>query len=128
MVDKLIATDKEVLAMLTTTPSHVWGWPDLGKIETNYQADLVIAKADGPRDNFSELNPQDIILVLHQGEIRLFDEVLHKQLVNAGCSMENFHRIYLNGAYKYVQGDLPGLIRDIRRHSKSAEFPVTIPN
>lgn len=128
MNDKAVTTDEEVFAMLTTTPSSVWGWPDLGKIEPDCQADVVVAKANGTGNNFSAINPEDIMLVLHQGEIRLFDEILYQQLVCANHKIENFHKINLNGTCKYVYGNLPGLIEEIRGYFKSAEFPITIPN
>jgi len=63
------------------------------------------------------------LLVIHQGKIRLFDEDLLGQL---GKLKEGFSQIYINGVCKYVQGDLPGLMADIRKYQPSTNFPESI--
>ncbi len=59
-----------------------------------------------------------------KGNIRLFDETLLPQLKQVGVS--NFSKIYINGACKYVQGDLPGLMEKIRGYHREVEFPASI--
>jgi len=63
------------------------------------------------------------LLVIHKGEIRLFDEELLGQLDGL---KEGFSKIYINGVGKYVQGDLPGLMAEIRKYQPDADFPKNI--
>jgi len=89
-------------------------------------ADLVVAKKPTDRagfDAFYAITPADLLLVIHQGEIRLFDEKLLEQLVNI---KGNFSKIYINGVCKYVQGNLSSLIADIRKYHPNANFPKNI--
>ncbi len=75
-------------------------------------------------DGFYALNPEDILLVLHKGSVRLFDESMLSQL---GSSFKNFYPVSISGSTKYVQGNLPGLRNDILQHFLRAEFPFTLP-
>ena len=74
-------------------------------------------------DAFYAITPADLLLVIHQGAIRLFDEGLLEQL---GEIKKGFSKIYINGAFKYVQGYLPGLMADIRKFHPHAGFPKSI--
>jgi len=38
----------------------------------------------------------------------------------------NFSKICVDGVTKYVQGDLPGLIANIRKYHPKANFPASI--
>jgi cytosine/adenosine deaminase-related metal-dependent hydrolase len=121
-------SDRGLLDMLCRIPAKTWGFDHCGSIEAGRQADLVIA--DGPdkmtgMDRFYSLNPQDLLLVLHKGNIRLFDISLLEQLSAAGFSGTGFSKILVNGKMKYVEGDLPGLMRDIRKYCPSVKFPVS---
>jgi hypothetical protein len=48
-----------------------------------------------------------------------------KPLQEAGFSCTGFSRIRINGNTKYVQGDLPALMQQIRRHHPATDFPVS---
>jgi cytosine/adenosine deaminase-related metal-dependent hydrolase len=117
-------TDEELLDALTGTAAAVWDFPMLGKIATGYQADLVIMKGRNIDGVFAG-NPKDILLVIHRGKIRLFDAGLAGQLVAGGYSIGEFSAVQVGGSVKYVQGDLPGLIREIARYDPEAELPVS---
>ena len=71
-------TDGELFNMLTTTPAQVWGLKNYGAIKKDHVADIVIA--ENKNDSFFDLNPENILLVLKNGEIKLFDEKLLSQL------------------------------------------------
>ncbi len=124
-----IVTDNELYKMLTVTAAKVWNLPGCGKIESGYSADIVVAKQKPGLDGFGAfyaLNPEDILLVTHKGNIRLFDAGLLEQ-VNKNCNLiGNFSKIVINGAVKYVYGDVPGLMRQIRGHYNAVNFPVAI--
>jgi len=70
------------------------------------------------------VKPRDILLVLHKGNIRLFDESLHDQLSNLAWPQKDFYPIDIDGKIKYLQGDLPGLMREIQTYHPDASFPV----
>jgi len=43
-------------------------------------------------------------------------------------NIRDFSRVYINGIGKYVQGDLPGLMENIRKYQPAAEFPISVTN
>jgi len=120
------ATDEELYNMLNKNASTTWQLT-CGEIAAGKDADMVVAKIKNSKDDFNAfflLDPADLQLVIHKGNIRLFDEKLLPQLKI--LDLNNFSKIYTTGACKYVQGDLPGLMAKIREHNPSIEFPVSI--
>ena len=121
-----LLSETSLFNALTKTAATTWQL-NSGEISTGKTADLVVAKAPVdklPIDAFFEVAPADILLVIHQGNIRLFDESLLSQLNTIDLS--GFSKIKVNGAIKYVQGDLPGLMQEIRAYNDSVTFPVSI--
>ncbi|HSZ84510.1 MAG TPA: amidohydrolase family protein [Puia sp.] len=116
--------DKELFNMLTETPAQVWGLKNHGAIKKDYVADIVIA--ENKNDSFSELNPENILLVFKDGEIKLFDEKLTVQLQQNNFNKNNFRSISINDSKKYVHGNLPELISEVKKYYPEAEFPVNV--
>jgi len=119
-------TDEELCNTVGTNASTVWQLP-CGEIAPGKDADLVIANLAGGESNFNTffgVNPKDILLVIHKGNIRLFDEKLLPQLKI--LNLDNFSKFYIKGACKYVQGDLPGLMEKIWEYNPSVDFPVSV--
>ena len=115
-------TDKELLDAVTATAAGVWGM-STGAIAENKAADIVVAKKKeglADMDNFFSLDPEDILLVICKGSIRLFDESLLNQL-----ELPGFNRVALNGTVKYVQGDLPALAQRIKHYYPGAILPFS---
>ena len=107
-----LVSDTELFAMLTTNPATVWGLKGSGKIAEQHTADIVIAKKNNVSNNldsFFSLNPEDILLILHNGEIKLFDSILLDKINDADCKVNNFSKIFIGESCKYVEGTLPGL-------------------
>ncbi|HEV2479992.1 MAG TPA: amidohydrolase family protein, partial [Puia sp.] len=120
--------DRTLWDMVTAEPARLWGLEDRGTIAGGCAADLVIAgrpRGSSGWDAVFGLAPGQILLVLHQGNIRLFDGCLLEQLRTFAYPVENFYPVVLAGKVKYVQGDLPGLMREIRRYHPDVLFPVT---
>jgi cytosine/adenosine deaminase-related metal-dependent hydrolase len=117
-------TDEELLDGLTGKAAAVWNFPMLGKVAAGYQADLVITKGKD-MDSLFAGNPTDILLVMHRGKIRLFDASLAGQLAAGGHKLAAYSPVLVGNNIKYVQGDLPGLIREIVRYDPGAELPVS---
>jgi len=118
-------TDKELLANLTINPAKVWG-TNSGIISPGNDADLVVARLKNEQNignSLFDVNPVDILLVVSKGNIRLFDEMLYSQLDSIDKSQ--FSKIRINNVYKYVYGNLPGLMRHIQTYHHHIQFPVT---
>ncbi|GLU51250.1 amidohydrolase family protein [Dyadobacter frigoris] len=119
-------TDSELYQSLTGTAADVWKL-NTGKITEGFDADLVVARQkrnDTDWDTFYNLNPEDILLVIHKGKIRLFDASLFEQLPN--LKSQWFSKIYLGDRIKYVQGDLADLVGEIKKYKPDASFPMRL--
>ena len=68
-----MVTDDELFEMLTTKPASVWGFSNKGPIEEGKVADIVVArkKMDSLWDSFYSIDPDDILLVVTGGRIRM---------------------------------------------------------
>jgi len=121
-----VLTPYELWHSLNVIPAAIWGF-DTGIIAPGYDADLVVAKT---KDNNYTVNdalsidPENILLVMHRGEIRLFDEMLYPQLSSINRSA--FSKVSLGNSYKYVYGDVPALVQNISRYYPEASFPIEI--
>jgi hypothetical protein len=121
-----LISDKALYYTLNQNAAATWKL-NCGDISAGKDADIVVAKIRREKagfDSFFALSPSEILLVIHQGNIRLFDEELLPQLKD--IDINNFSKIYINGACKYVQGDLPGLMKNIREHNPAVNFPVCL--
>jgi cytosine/adenosine deaminase-related metal-dependent hydrolase len=119
-----LLTDKELYDALTINAAKTWKL-NSGEIAEGKDADLVIAKAKNGLtndDTFFSTDPQDILMVIHKGNISLFDEELQAQL--KGIDPNNYSKIVINGARKYIKGDLPALMQKIKQFYPEASFPV----
>jgi cytosine/adenosine deaminase-related metal-dependent hydrolase len=120
-----LLTDNELYDAVTINAAQTWRL-NSGEIVQGKDADLVVSKRLTDRngfDAFYALTPADLLLVIHKGEIRLFDEELLEQLDNVTM---DFSKICINGICKYIQGNLPGLMADIRKYYPNANFPKSI--
>jgi cytosine/adenosine deaminase-related metal-dependent hydrolase len=123
-----LLTDKELIAAVSTSAAGIWKLNNTGTLREKHYADIVIAKnkntAANNTDNFFGLNSQDILLVISKGNIVLFDELLRVQLQY--ITITNYSRIFIKGSAKYVSGDLPLLIKEIKKYNPDCSFPIEI--
>jgi hypothetical protein len=121
-------TDTELFDALTQTAASIWKQNSIASIAVNKQADIVIANVNNKTgfDAFYSLNPEDIQLILHKGEILLFDEEIKNQLAATDISFTTFSKIIINGKVKYVYGDVPALVNEILSYYPEADFPISI--
>jgi len=123
-----LVSNTELFEMLTVNPATVWGM-HTGSLEKTMDADIVIASAENNSlDSFYSIKPDRILMVIHKGNIRLFDEGLYTQLRFPGFPFHDYSRIEINGVCKYVQGDLPRLIKEIKSYNSRASFPINLLN
>ncbi|WP_121810647.1 amidohydrolase family protein [Mucilaginibacter kameinonensis] len=119
-------TDHELYHSLTSLPAKIWQL-NTGSFIAGLDADIVIAKSNGKPSlqAFYDVTPDDILLVMHKGEILLFDESLYHQLT--GIISQSYNKILTGNSFKYIQGDIHGLIAEIKRYKPDAGFPVPYP-
>ncbi|SEN40434.1 Amidohydrolase family protein [Mucilaginibacter gossypiicola] len=119
-------TDHELYHSLTSLPAQTWKL-NTGSITAGLDADIVIAKANRKPglQAFYNVTPDDILLVMHKGEILLFDESLYHQLT--GMLTQNYSKVFTGTHFKYVQGNIHELIAEIKRYKPDADFPVPYP-
>jgi cytosine/adenosine deaminase-related metal-dependent hydrolase len=117
-----LLTDGELYDSLTINPAKVWKL-NSGKIAPGKTADIVIAKDKG---GFCTTECTDLLMVIHEGNIRLFDEEMYGQVCNGGIDVTAYTKVYLGDSCKYVQGDLPGLMGQIQQHHPAVQFPVSL--
>ena len=117
--------DKKLYATLNVNPARAWRL-NKGQIAVGKDADLVIVKSKNGYhglDAFFDTSPENILLVMHNGNIRLFDESLKAQRDKE--QLDGFSKIYVNGSCKHVQGNLPSLMEKIKGFNPNIQFPVT---
>ncbi|HEU4471339.1 MAG TPA: hypothetical protein VFR58_09660 [Flavisolibacter sp.] len=121
-----LADQKEIIDMVTSRAAAAWRVPGYNQ---ELPPDLVIARTGTGKaiDQFFKINPADILLVIQSGAIRLMDESLYDQLRPHGLPAQSLSKVMIDGRLKYVPGNLPSLIQEIRQYHQGALFPVQIP-
>lgn len=109
----------ELYASLTTNAAKVLQL-NTGTLQPGYEADIVVARSVG--NAWFNTKPADILLIIHKGVIRLFDESLYSQL--PPHHRTGFSKVALGDTHKYIYGDLPGLMTAIKHYHSSINFPV----
>lgn len=112
-------SEEDLLTMLTKAPALLWELDDRGELAVDKWADIVVIKANY---YLFSCNPEDILLVMHRGNIRMYDASIAAQLKAANG--HSFSKIRLNESTKFVQGDIQGLIKNIRSYYNGAIFPT----
>ena len=120
-------SDKELFDTLTTKAAAVWALAHKGSIQETNTADLVVVKRKeqlNSMDAFYAAEPADILLVIHRGEVQLFDDSLYDQ--SAGIAQNGFSTICINNSIKYVKGDLDVIVGEIKKYDPEMELPLTV--
>jgi len=120
-------SDEELLESLTSTAAAIWGLADRGRLEQGYRADLLIVKKQAGETLTEQIlmtRPENILMVVNAGRVKLFDESLFDQMHELPGSTNNFSSIIINGNKKYVEGNLPGLMNEIKKYHRQVSFPV----
>jgi hypothetical protein len=123
-----LVSDDELFAMTSSAAATLWGI-DTGELQAGKDADIIIAKTASGRASWNDvfgINPECMLLVLHKGNIRLFDGSLLPQLSNGQVDLNDFSRISINGKMKWVQGNLPALINRIKTYHPAVQLPKEI--
>jgi cytosine/adenosine deaminase-related metal-dependent hydrolase len=123
--DSNMVSNEELFDMLTKNPAGVWHL-NAGSLMPKMQADIVVTKRK--TGNFFDLDPEDILMVIRHGEIKLFDETILQKVNDSGIDTGVFSKIKLAGACKYIKGDLPALMDRIKEYYPAVVFPIQAGN
>ena len=124
-----LLSDEELYHSLNSTAAKIWNI-NTGDLCEGKNADIVIARRKGNSnalDSFYEVTPADLLLVMHEGSIRLFDQQLFEQLARH-LRGRHFSLIKINGVFKYIEGNLGELIELIGSYLPAFVFPVEVIN
>lgn len=121
-------TDEELLDMITDTPARLWN-VNKGRLQPKKDADIVVLKKKNKFFSTGDIfgsNPEDILLVVHKGQIRLFDKSLLPQFRTLPVNLFRYNQVNINEHTKFVEGNLPALIGEIRNYHPNIHFPVEV--
>jgi cytosine/adenosine deaminase-related metal-dependent hydrolase len=120
--------DSELFRMITSTPAKLWNLNN-GELKVGKDADIVVVKKKSGTSNWEDIfktNPEEILLVVNKGKIRMFDKAMYDQLMCLPLNLHRFSRLSLKGSIKFVEGDLPSLIAAIKSYNSSVNFPIEV--
>jgi cytosine/adenosine deaminase-related metal-dependent hydrolase len=120
-------SDEQLYDMVTARAASAWRL-NKGKIEQHASADIVVARM--PRntnswDDFYNINPRDLLLVMGKGMPALVDESVMKLMEKEYPLKENYTEVHINGTAKLIRGNARGLIREIHQYNPELQFPVS---
>jgi hypothetical protein len=120
----LLLHDTELYQSLNKNAAEIWDI-NTGDLSAGKDADLVIAKKKETDsfDSFFATNPADLLLVMHKGNIRLVDATLYPD-IRAYLKRKKYSLIKIGDSHKYIQGDLSGLMKIIKKYYPQAPFPI----
>jgi SAM-dependent methyltransferase len=115
-------TDDELIGALTANASRVWNLPNRGYIAPGAVADVVVARRrrGDQREAFFAINPEDILLVMKNGNIILLDSSLCSQ-VHLDVPLFN---VIVNGAEKLTAENYQGVATKLRSFLPSIPVPI----
>jgi cytosine/adenosine deaminase-related metal-dependent hydrolase len=120
--------DEELFAAVSSSPANTWH-QNTGLLRAGKDADIVVAASTQSSITWNELyqtNPQNILLLMVKGKIRLADESIFCQL--APQQYSSFTPVKLGSSVKFVEGDLPELMNSISSYYPDATFPCQAVN
>lgn len=114
-----MVTGDELLSMLTEAPADLWKTGDRGRLKTGKTADIIVIK---PGTRIFELRPDDILLVIHRGKIRLADVKItgNETLTGLPCS-----KVRMGDSVKQVQGHPFEIAQEIKNYYPALSIPFT---
>lgn len=121
-------TDNELFDMITGSPAKLWNL-NKGILQPKKDADIVVLKKKNKFFGMGDIfwaNPEDILLVVHKGQIRLFDKSLLPQLRAMPLNLFRYNQVNIQAHTKFVEGNLPALIGEIRNYNPNVHFPVEV--
>jgi len=119
--------DRELFAAITREAAIAWGRLDTGRVAPGHTADLVVArkKARDPWDAFFALTPEDILLVVKDGQVVLCDLSLGTALGTARLHPSG-SVVRLGATAKWVAEDVPEVLSRMREYGVESNLPIAV--
>ncbi len=121
-----LVSDEVLYNMVTTQAATVWGLTQRGTLLPGADADIVVARSQRKHtfhDSFFSVTPADIVLVIQNGIIRLYDKSLQTALADT-LVQTDYDAIVADGQVKYVQKGIRQLIQTISTNHPDVKLPV----
>ncbi len=115
--------DRELFAALTRNAAMAWDRRDTGCIAPGQIADVVVARkrARDRWDAFFSVTPEDILLVLRNGQVVLCD-----RSVDAIADRQDGSVVRIGSTAKWVAEDVSEILARMRHHGVASNLPVTV--
>ena len=118
-------SDEQLFESITASPGKLWR-TNAGELLPGRNADIVVIEKTPGKSGWDDVfttNPENILLVLHQDNIRMFDKSIASQVP---LNRKMFTPIIINGRVKYVEGNLAHLVNSIHRFKAGISFPFEL--
>lgn len=112
-----LLNDEDLFASVTKTASEVWGLKNCGKLCKGKIADIVIVKKKSCNlfDSFYQTEPEDILVILKNGRLVLFDESVKRTSSFITDELEKFNELSLNGKIKFINFDVARILKEVEK-------------
>jgi cytosine/adenosine deaminase-related metal-dependent hydrolase len=114
-------SDEELINSITALPGELLNIKDTGKIKVGCQADIVVVKkkSENNYEAFFSVEPEDILLIIRDGKIILFDELLEDE-----CAYLNYCKFKIRGSTKFADKEIVAIIKKLE--SYKVQIPLEL--
>jgi cytosine/adenosine deaminase-related metal-dependent hydrolase len=113
--------DEELINSITWLPGELLNVKVTGKIKNGYLADIVVVKKKNENnyDAFFNINPEDILLIIREGKVILFDESLENEF-----AFLNYDKFKIRSSRKFTTNEIVEVIK--RLEDYKVQLPLEI--
>ena len=113
--------DEELINSITALPGELLNIKDTGKIKVGYRADIVVVKkkSENNYEAFFDIEPEDILLIIRDGKIILFDELLEDE-----CAYLKYCKFKIRGSTKFTVKEIVAIIKKLE--SYKVQIPLEL--
>lgn len=121
-------TATEMLEALTINAATAWKIKNRGLLEEGKKADMIFFRKEFAieKEILRSYRADDILLVIAEGRVVLFDEILSSQFFPKIVVMDAFTRIQTGRHFKFVYGNLSKLAEETHSYNAAIPIPVNI--
>lgn len=109
-------SDEELFYSVTKTPAEYWKLDESGIISVGYKADIVISGKNSGSiyDSFYNTDPENILLILKNGKIILYDQSI-KDSLPFHITQNIFEALIINGKIKFIDYKITETLNSLRK-------------
>ncbi len=121
-----LMNDEELFSSVSNKAAEIWDLEGYGIISKYKRADLVISKKKHANslESFFRNDPEDILLILKNGKLILYDESIKEQILLQMKQLRDFVEVNLNGKMKFVKYPVMSIISELNEYGHSLSIPV----